>query len=218
MPTFQVRAHGTYADLSNNINAICFAMGVANVLVYQHDKDEAERTHIHAYLFDAVYKIDKMRRECQRFFHGNAMYSLKQKAGRDGRDIDLEGATRYGSKEGKYHFVECKGFDPAQVMKIEDKYRRSPKVVVKENPYMDLYYDFEREFPNLMDEMDEIQRREIGDIYAKFNYLKTKAKWFVFQRNKCIWAPKCFNEYKCVLFTYCMRHSVPIDKNYKYSL
>lgn len=211
MPNFQVRVLGSFASVTQQVDAVRFQMGVSDSVVYQHE--DGNREHIHLYMFNAVYKIDKLRSVCRQFFTGNSEFSCKSKAGK-GEEITLDGAVRYGSRNGQLHAVNVTGFDVARITELENGYRKT-KVAVKETYYQQLIKKFYDNNPELELELLQCMRQPDSTMYSQWEFLKVRAKRFAFDNNDATWSPKTSNDYKSVLITYCMRHGVlmnPLDK------
>jgi len=93
----------------------------------------------------------------------------------------------------------------------------------KENPQVRLYNRFEASLDLLSEEfkryvegalaMGETRGVISGNI--KFEWIKSKASSFAFNECDRIANHKYVNSYKMLVNTYCMRHNIPIDKNWK---
>lgn len=214
MPDFQVRVNGAFADVTAAVESVQFAMGVADLVAYQHE--DGNRTHCHLYLFGAVYKIDKLRRECRRFFTGNAEFSCKAKAGKN-EPITLEGAVRYGSRNGKLTAVHVTGFDKGRIVSLENEYRKT-KVALPLNHYQKLFKAFEDEYPDMYNELQRLVTQPYATQYSQYHFIKIRAKRFAFDYNLAIMSPKTFTEWKVIVNTYCMRYGIMLDPQDKISM
>lgn len=214
MSDFQIRATGTYEQLATTVDTIRFQMGVPESVVYQHE--DGNRTHIHVYLFSAVYKIDKLRRVCREFFVGNSDFAIKAKAGK-GKSITLEGAVRYGSRNGQLHFTNQTGFDEGRITTMENEFRKT-KVAVKVPHYQEVMNRFFDSNPNIHDELETIMCQPDAEEFSQWNFIKVRAKRFAFETNGYLWTPKAGQEYKMISMTFAMRHGLRINPQDKINM
>lgn len=213
MPNFQVRVVGAFADVSGAIETVRFQMGAPDSVVYQHD--DGNRTHCHVYLFGAVYKVDKLRNVCRQFFTGNRDFSCKEKAGK-GQPITLEGCIRYASRDGALHCVSSTGFDPARITTLENDCRKQKVAIpARLSHYQVLLKEFDDEYPDTMAELQEAARHPDADEYAQWRFLKARMRRFAFEKNLCVWSPKCASDYKTCALTFAMRMGLRIEPNDK---
>lgn len=212
MPALQARLNGTFEALAQAIEAIRIRMACQESLVYEHT--DGNRPHCHLYLFDAAFKIDTLRTACRQFLAGNTDFACSATAGKRRGSITLDGAVRYGSRNGELHFKRQTGMDDAKLTEIENTHRKT-KVAVKPTYYQQLIKDFDEEEPEWYKQV--LAASTPDDVYAQWKALKRICHQWAFEHNGAIWSPKTAQEYRCLVMTNALRNGIPIDRTDKIS-
>lgn len=215
-----MRLNGAFSDISGHIDHIRFRMGITESVVYEHT--DGNRIHCHLYAFDAIYKIDTLRKVVGERFIGNGEFACAQTA-KKRIPITLEGAVRYGSRNGSLHFKQVTGYAVERITEMENEWRKRKHAVPEpqQTRFQQLEEMFDAEHPDFYQELLKRAPSEDGGLnapltYPQWEYLKSTMRTFTFQANLQVWTPKFLNEYRMMTMTYAWRRGILINPKDKF--
>lgn len=165
MPNYQLRLSRAVSD-PNQVNVFIGLSQLAAVgecvdwICFEHEEDvEVSRTHVHVYYFNYAYKEKHFRDSFKNLFAdvNKTDYAIATTAGRNKGPITIQGAIKYGSRNGKLPPFSVRGFDRQYVDEVMTSFRidaipavKIAKVGIQQKQYARCMYLLEecRQFEN----------------------------------------------------------------------
>jgi len=202
---YMVRITHSYQDASGVV--ALWASRADKVVVYEHVGEATEKVHIHL----VIAGCDTHKKQLRNIgmatglpLKGNEYCSFKKF---DGNIITMIYCTK-----GKFDPSFIKGYTMDEANKWKSQWRAHTKESNIERIYYQTFDDEDQDEISFKywERDNPIQPRE-NLIFRRYKWVKEHARQSAFQKNKCFWTLKAINDYKTMVYTYCMRHNISID-------
>lgn len=210
-----VRITHSYAAIAGLVSL--WAMRCEKLAVYEHTGEKTEKIHCHLLILGSNTQKKQLRNIGSDIvdLKGNENCSFKE-------CVSWETPVVYmtkGNLDPKY----LKGFTKEEAVEWKSKWQPR-NVYRKPNPLASV---FEYVFGDPYDVEDaqafrvpkgvlEDDVKAFPPTYNAFRMVVTRSRQMVFAKNDDFWSPKCANEHKTMVLTYCMRFHIPIPDGSKW--
>lgn len=184
-----------------------WALRATKLVVYEHTGEKTEKIHCHILILGSNTQKKQLRNIGADHvdLKGNEMCSFKEAVS---YDTPLVYMTK-GNLDPKY----LKGYEAADAAKWKSSWVQ-PVKYVKQSSVKKLYdeifpptgkYQGDWTWPTPED--------FVSEEYTAFHKVRIYAKQQIFARSKDqMWTPKCFSDYKTIVYTICFHADIPIPK------
>jgi len=180
-----------------------WAMRCEKLVVYEHTGSKTEKVHCHILVLGSNTQKKQLRNIGSQIvdLKGNENCSFKE-------CISWETPVVYMTK-GNLAPSYLKGFTEAEAIQWSKKWVPRAEFT-KPNKELELYL-------NIMEDENaplEISAEDkVNEEFAAFRKVVRHARKWIFFANQDVWNGKCLSQYKMCVYTYCMRHQIPIPNN-----